>query len=132
MFFRRGSEWVFSSSIVLYFKSSQIYLFDRILPTSCFSAKTDTCFKITEFMFHDHIQNNDKLQPLPFTKIKTYLNIALEGSLRLSIFYIVFNLQKCLIKERNTGGFTIFKTTLKIFLKITGINIVCKRMHNKW
>ena len=30
-------------------------------------------------------------------KIKTYLNIALEG--RFSTFYIVFNLQKCLIKE---------------------------------
>ena len=45
-------------------------LFDRILATSCFSAKTDTCFKITEFMFHNHkiIQTNDKVQPLPFAK----------------------------------------------------------------
>ena len=52
------------------FKSSQIYLFDRILATSCFSAKTDTCFKITEFMFHNHndIQTNDKVQPLLFDK----------------------------------------------------------------
>ena len=38
-------------------------------------------------------------------KIKTYLNIALEG--RLTIFYMVFNLQKRLNKEQNTGGFTI-------------------------
>ena len=37
--------------------------------------------------------------------IKTYLNIALEG--RLSIFHILFTLQKCLIKERNTVGFSI-------------------------
>ena len=36
-------------------------------------------------------------------KIKTYLNIALEG--RLTIFYMVFNLQKCLNKEWNTEGF---------------------------
>ena len=50
------------------FKSSQIYLFDRILATSCFSAKTGTCFEITEFMFHNHIQTNDKVQPLPFAK----------------------------------------------------------------
>ena len=52
------------------FKKSQIYLFDRILATSCFSAKTDTCFKITEFMFHNHkiIQTNDKVEPLPFAK----------------------------------------------------------------
>ena len=66
-------------------------------------------FKITEFMFHNHkiIQTNDKVYYSHFRslKIKTYLNIALEG--RLSIFYIVFNLQKCLIKVRNTGGFTI-------------------------
>ena len=56
--------------VVLYFKSSQIYLFDRILATSCFSVKTDTCFKITEFMFHNHkiIQTNDKVEPLPFAK----------------------------------------------------------------
>ena len=68
MFFRCGSELVPSSLVVLYFKNSQIYLFDRILATSCFSAKTDTCFKITEFMFHNHIQTNDKVQPLPFAK----------------------------------------------------------------
>ena len=51
-------------------KSSQIYLFDRILATSCFSAKTDTCFKITEFMFQNHkiIQTNDKVEPLLFAK----------------------------------------------------------------
>ena len=53
-------------AFVLYFKSSQIYLFDRILATSCFGAKTD----ITEFIFHNHkiIQTNDKVQPLPFAK----------------------------------------------------------------
>ena len=58
-------------------------------------------------MFHNHkiIQTNDKVSHFRSLKIKTYLSIALEG--RLSIFYIVFNLQKCLIKERNTGGFTI-------------------------
>ena len=60
-------------------------------------------------MFHNHkiIQTNDKLQYSHFhsLKIKTYLNIAFEG--RLSILYIVFNLQKCLTKERNTRGFTI-------------------------
>ena len=56
MFFRHGSECVPSSLVVLYFKSSQIYLFDRILHvvTSCFSAKTDACIKITELMFHNH------------------------------------------------------------------------------
>ena len=43
-------------------------LFDRILATSCFSAKTDTCFKITKFIFHNHIQTNDKVQPLPIAK----------------------------------------------------------------
>ena len=32
-----------------------MYLFDIILATSYFSVKTDTCFKITEFMFHNHI-----------------------------------------------------------------------------
>ena len=72
MFFAADrNEFNTSSSVVLYFKSSQIYLFDRILATSCFSAKTDTCFKITKFMFHNHIQTNvgnDKVQPLPFTK----------------------------------------------------------------
>ena len=31
------------------------YLTVRILATSCFSAKTDTYFKITEFMFHNHV-----------------------------------------------------------------------------
>ena len=118
MFFRRGSDWVPSSSVVLYFKSSQIYLFDRILATSCFSAKTDTCFKITEFMFHNIIiQTNDKVQPLPFAKIKTYLNIALEG--RLSIFYVVFNLQKCLILGTKHGRLH-YLATLKIFLKLSG------------
>ena len=42
---------------------------------------------------------------IPFAKSKTYLNIALEGE--LSIFHILCNLQKCLIKEQNMGGFTI-------------------------
>ena len=64
MFFCRRSERVPSLSVVLYFKSSQIYLFDRILVTSCFSAKTDTCFKTTD----NYIQTNDKVQPLPFAK----------------------------------------------------------------
>ena len=74
--------------------------------TSCFSAKTDACFKITEFMFHNHIfKQMIKYRHFHSLKIKTYLNVALEG--RLSIFYIVFNLQKCLIKEQNTGGFTV-------------------------
>ena len=66
MFFRHGSVRVPSSLVVLYFKSSQIYLFDRILATSCFSAKTDKCFNSTEFMFHN--QTNDNIQPLPFAK----------------------------------------------------------------
>ena len=41
-----------------------IYFNDRILATSCFSVKTDTCFKTTD----NHIQTNDKVQPLPFAK----------------------------------------------------------------
>ena len=106
MFFCRGLEWVRSSS-VLYFKSSQIYLFDRILVTSCFSAKTDTCFKITEFMFHNHIQTMIKYGHFRSLKIKTYLNIALEGRLSIFSYTVLFKLQKCLIKERNTGGFAI-------------------------
>ena len=58
----------------VFYLSSQIYLFDRILATSYFSAKTDTCFKITEFMFHNHKyfklfkQINNKVQPLSFAK----------------------------------------------------------------
>ena len=44
---------------------------------------------------------------------KSGLSITLELG-RLSIFHILFNLQKCLIKERNTGGFT---------------NTACKGMH---
>ena len=50
-------------------------------------------------------------------KIKTYLNIALEG--RLSIFYIVFNLQKCLILGTKHGRLH-YLATLKIFLKLPG------------
>ena len=61
-------------------------------------------------------------------KIKTYLNIALEG--RLSIFYIVFNLQKCLIKERNMEA-SLFND-IEDISKFTRINTACKHMHNKW
>ena len=49
---------------VMYFKSSQIYLFDRILATSCSVRK-----QIYVFMFHNNIQTIDKIQPLPFAKI---------------------------------------------------------------
>ena len=73
-----------------------IYLFDIILATSCSVRKQIICFKVTEFMFHNHIQMI-KYSHFHSLKIKTYLNIALEG--RLSIFDILFNLQKCLIKE---------------------------------
>ena len=37
-----AADWNPSLSVALYFKSSRIYLFDRSLVTSCFSAKTDT------------------------------------------------------------------------------------------
>ena len=104
MFSHRRSELVPSSSVVLYCKSSQIYVFDRILVTSCFSAKTNTCFKITEFMLHIIFKQMIKYSYFRSLKIKTYQNIALEG--RLSIFYILFNLQfKCLIKKQNMGRY---------------------------
>ena len=78
-------------------------------------------------MFHIIFKQMIKYSHFCSRKIKTYLNIALEG--RLSIFYILFNLQKCLIKER-TRGASLF-SGIEDISKITGINTACKHMH-KW
>ena len=60
-------------------------------------------------------------------KINTYLNITLEG--RLSIFDILFNLQKCLLRN-GTREASVF-SDIEDISKITGINAACKRMHVK-
>ena len=128
MFFRHGSEWVPSLLVVLYFKSSQIYLFDRILVTSCFSAKTDICFKISEFMFHNScftIKQMIKYSHFRPLKIITYLNIALEG--RLSIF-IYFSICKSVWLRNETREASLF-SDIEDISKITGINTASKRMH---
>ena len=67
-----AADWTeFPTHRFSFFESSQIYLFDRILATVCSVRKQIPVFKLlnrTKFVFHNHIQTNDKVQPLPFAK----------------------------------------------------------------
>ena len=92
----------------------QIYLFDRIIATSCFSA--NSCFTIIfkEMIKYSHFRS---------LKIKTYLNIALEGRL----FKSVEVLGKSVLLRNGTQEASLF-SDIEDISKIAGINTACKRV----